>query len=178
MNFSKKLPENFTAVQFYEFIAELAYMAHNGQKYGEKNYTYHLKDVESTFMQVLNLDLLESLRVSQGLDHLTLEDLVLYLRAACLGHDMFEDTWVTGTILRDKGCPEWFIAIIKAVTKTKGMSQVQYLNIVLNNPLAVLIKTPDSLSNLKHSIQSGWIKGVIKYCGVLRFLKGDATLVQ
>jgi hypothetical protein len=176
--FRKDLPEEFTAKDVYHFMAELSHHAHLGQKYGEKPYTYHLEDVEATFLRLLDLTKIMAVRDSLGFDQYSVSDMVLFLRAACLGHDIIEDTDVTADYLREKRLPEFFIQIIVAVTKVKGMSQPQYLSIVKANPLAVLVKTPDSLSNLQHSIQSGWIKGITKYTRVLRFLNGDGKLIS
>ncbi len=159
-----KLKENHTPEELVLFFTKLVDKAHSGQMYGDKKYIYHLEHVNQTMW--------ESVYDRRKVDGLSLIEMYSTITCACLGHDLIEDTECDEQFLLDHGVPKIVVDIIVAVTKFKGMSQHKYLENIKKNPLAVMVKTADSLSNLQHCLKDGRSKGVTKYTNVLNVLNG------
>jgi (p)ppGpp synthase/HD superfamily hydrolase len=80
----------------------------------------------------------------------------LELMAAAVMHDIIEDTDTTYEELREMGFSERVIAAVKAMTKIKGQTPAEYLEQVLSNDDAAMIK----LADLRHNSDIRRLKGV------------------
>lgn len=118
---------------------------HKGQKYGEEDYTYHLR------MVVENV-----IKRNQG--HPLLSTLI----AIAWLHDVLEDTDTTYQELER----EFGVAVAYSVlqlTKYKTQSYGSYIQGCLDCALAREVKTCDTMANMVESIKSGNTKGLLKY---------------
>lgn len=138
--------------------AEIATLAHEGQKYGEHKYVKHLYDVSETVYALLHGQAHEEWH-----DHAVM--------AAWL-HDALEDTFVTAGILRNQGCPEDVVLAIELLTKTPGYDYNTYIQNIRNNRIALLVKRADTLCNLRQSMVSGEKRRFMKYIKQLGLLEG------
>ncbi|CAH9017122.1 putative metal dependent phosphohydrolase HD region [Vibrio phage 193E37-1] len=148
MTISKKL------YAYYNRMSMLISDAHQGQKYGDKPYTHHLRDVELK---------VNSLFYSTG------EEQIL-LSTAALGHDLLEDTLTTANQLLEEGYDQRVVETIDLVTKKEGLSYKDYLRKLSTHPLAWKVKVADTYSNLLESIKDGDSKRVRKYAKQLELL--------
>lgn len=73
-----------------------------------------------------------------------------------LGHDIVEDCKVTYEDLRNEGFTERIINGIKALTKVPGESHKDYLEKIMGNPDAVIVK----LADLRHNSDIRRLKGL------------------
>lgn len=78
------------------------------------------------------------------------------LMAIALGHDIVEDCKVTYEELRNEGFTERVIEGIKSLTKVPGESHKDYLDKVMKNSDAVLVK----LADLRHNSDIRRLKGL------------------
>ena len=78
------------------------------------------------------------------------------LQAIAVLHDAIEDTDVTYQDLRDAGMPERVIEGIRCLTKVKGQTANEYLQVVCSNRDAMLVK----LADLRHNTDIRRLKGV------------------
>jgi (p)ppGpp synthase/HD superfamily hydrolase len=69
-------------------------------------------------------------------------------RMTAVLHDVVEDTDVTLDDLTAAGCPPEVLAAVDAISKQPGEPQVDYLNRVLANPLALAVKRADIADNM------------------------------
>lgn len=78
------------------------------------------------------------------------------LQCIALGHDLIEDTACTYQLLRQAGMTERVIEGIRAMTKLPGQAPEEYLQQVLSNRDAMLVK----LCDLRHNSDIRRLKGV------------------
>lgn len=78
------------------------------------------------------------------------------LQCIAVGHDLFEDTDVTATQLREIGVSERVIEGMFALTKMPGQSYDEYKQGVFKNKDAMLVKRAD----LRHNTDIRRLKGV------------------
>ncbi len=164
MSFIWKAPWN-------DFYKNLVCVAHEGQKYGNKPYTTHLRDVQQRWSSLFEPSHDDSLSVEET------EAVIKYTdeaNFACLGHDLLEDCPdVTVATLREAGVPEASIKAIVLCTKTEGVSYKQYLQYLQNiaeDKLAFEVKVADTYANMTASMKDGNFKRVNKYSDQLRRL--------
>ncbi len=175
---SLELPLHPKAKDVYQFMAKLTHHAHAQQKYGDKPYTYHLYHVENSFYRLLNkVEILQAMELTGWAQEYSYEDIIYFLRAAALGHDLIEDTDITDMFLREKEIPEFVIQIIVSMTKDDGETLEQYLTRLMGNVFAIFIKKADSFSNLQHSLQEGVPRRIRKYTKTLNYLTGVTPIV-
>ena len=70
-----------------------------------------------------------------------------YVYIAALAHDFIEDIPNGERILRDNGCDENTIDLIKLVSKTQGETYSEYKEKVFSNKFAMMIKRSDLIHN-------------------------------
>lgn len=118
---------------------------HKGQKYGEHDYTYHLRQV------VANV-------TKRNQDHPLQSTLI----AIAWLHDVIEDCDVTYEEL----AREFGVAVAFAVarlSKHPNLSYQEYMELIVGTALAREVKTCDTMANMVESIKSGNTKGLAKY---------------
>jgi (p)ppGpp synthase/HD superfamily hydrolase len=69
-------------------------------------------------------------------------------RMTAVLHDVVEDTDVTLDDLAAAGCPPEVLAAVEAISKQPDEPQVDYLDRVLANPLALAVKRADIADNM------------------------------
>ena len=105
----------------------IARKAHQGQKYGNRDYVEaHVAQVAATVARLGYND--------------------LYVAAAWL-HDVVEDTPITEQDLIDQAIPADVVAAVEALTVRENESHEQYLEHVAAHPIAVAVKYADSSAN-------------------------------
>ena len=109
-----------------ELAKVIAFDAHKGQtrRDGKTPYFEHLKAVVSRLPD----------------DDITL--------AVGWLHDVLEDTDYTPEKLQDLGIPEYVVFQVKLLTKKKGESYEQFIEVLKYAPIARQVKIADMLSNL------------------------------
>jgi len=130
-----------------EFITKakmVALLAHDGQRYGNHPYSYHLGGV---------VDLVTRYYA----DDSNLRDLI---QIGWL-HDSIEDTRVSEDDLRKLGFSESVISAVIAMTRLETETYNDYIERLLSNALAVKVKRADSLFNYLESKKQG-NKGLMK----------------
>jgi hypothetical protein len=134
--------------QFLEF----AIYAHGEQKYGDKPYEFHLREVINMMKIMVEGN-------PQGFAHLDLDKLF----SVCAGHDLFEDTFVDDVLLVDLriGCD--VINGITNMTKVKGETYANYIKKVRSSQYSLWPKIADTTCNLYNSIIGGDKARIIKY---------------
>ncbi len=134
-----------------ELAKALAFHYHKDQKYGEHPYTKHLEDV------VMNVKLL-----TEGSDDLLC---VAYL------HDILEDTDVPASVVYDLFGSEIFDSVCH-VTKYPMLKNHydKYIERVVSNKNALIVKYCDTLANLTASIEDGSHGRIHKYTKQLDLL--------
>lgn len=136
-------------------MSDLITIAHAGQKYGDKPYTYHLRMVENKVVELFpNM---------QPLQHIK-------MITVALGHDLLEDTPITKEALIEAGYDKDIVEAIDLVTKKDGIGYNEYLRAIAQNEIAWKVKVADTYCNLTESIKSGDIKRVKKYSSQLEKL--------
>jgi (p)ppGpp synthase/HD superfamily hydrolase len=127
---------------------KIAFIKHQGQRYGTHRYEYHLRKVADS---VLN---------SGGGNT---DVAVAYL------HDILEDTDMTLQDLQTmfhSGVTEAVVAL----TKVEGEKPSEYLDKVAANEIALTVKMHDTLCNLTESLKTGQLGRVRKYSAQLNKL--------
>lgn len=94
------------------------------------------------------------LHVLKVMHYLKSEDAELQTIAVL--HDIVEDTDITYEELCQAGMSERVISAVSCLTKIKGQTQQEYLNAVLSNKDACLVK----LQDLRHNTDIRRLKGV------------------
>lgn len=151
---------SYEKLQAFEIrMSSLIIEAHQGQRYGDRSYTYHLRMVRNK--------VLELFEESKGLTP-TYED--LQLSTVALGHDLFEDTYVTRELLIAEGYHEDIIHAIDLVTKQKGVPYKEYLRNISKDEIAWKVKVADTYANLTESIKDLDIKRSRKYATQIELL--------
>ncbi|UUW39739.1 hypothetical protein VP14_052 [Vibrio phage VPMCC14] len=140
---------------FENKMSDLITVAHHGQKYGDKSYTYHLRMVADN-----TIELFPS----------TCKKFKAKLYTTALGHDLIEDTHVTKDVLIASGYDDEVVEAIDLVTKKEGLSYKDYLKKLSDNELAWKVKVADTYSNMTQSIVDGDTKRVRKYSSQLELL--------
>lgn len=133
----------------FTIAMQLANEYHAGQKYGDKEYMYHL-------LGVLNL-----VEQAGGGD---------MERCVALLHDILEDTECTPHKLRTAGLCEEIVEGVMAITRYEMQDQRTYLKQCWANRLSRFVKRWDSMFNLIHSLREGNSKRIQKYTKVIQFL--------
>lgn len=137
-----------------ENAKKLANKYHHGQLYGVHPYTFHL------------LDVVQSLKEKHGGG----ADPVLIATAWL--HDILEDTECQWAELVDNVG----ISVATAVmwlTKNADISYENYIKQIKTCPIALEVKTHDSLCNLTASVMSGENGRIRKYSKQLQLLLGE-----
>jgi (p)ppGpp synthase/HD superfamily hydrolase len=119
----------------------LALKYHNGQKYGEHTYIYHLSCVVDSVLDA---------------NYYGAEVDVAYL------HDILEDTACTEEELRQKFSAEVVDAVV-AMTKQEGEAYEEYIKRVRSNSIAHVVKIHDTMCNLAESLKQNQIGRIAKY---------------
>lgn len=118
---------------------------HKGQKYGEHEYTYHLRQVVENVV-----------KRNQG--HPLLSTLI----AIAWLHDVLEDTDTTYRELeREFGVAVAFS--VARLSKHPDISYKEYMELVVGAALAREVKICDTMANLVESIKTQREKGINKY---------------
>lgn len=136
----------------------LAEKAHSGQEYAGKSYMVHLHAAAEAAEDVY-------WEAGSGLN-------IEYLVAACYLHDIIEDTHVSAEDLISHGFPVEIVEAVKCVTKEEGYDYQQYIERILQNPLAKAVKVADTLANLTQSLKTGNKRFLKKYTKQLCLLGG------
>lgn len=145
--------------QFSKAI-QFAMEAHKDQKYGEQPYIHHLVQVDRLVSQ------------TQGRIVCEIGDRMDNLRAIAFLHDVVEDTDTTYEELYEAGFNEQVVEAVGRITKHPSLSYKQYIDNVLGNELATIVKLCDTSANLMNSIMEGNVKRINKYTKQLRLLGG------
>uniref|UniRef100_A0AAU6VZ62 Metal dependent phosphohydrolase n=2 Tax=unclassified bacterial viruses TaxID=12333 RepID=A0AAU6VZ62_9VIRU len=118
---------------------------HKGQKYGEHDYIYHLRQVVENVI-----------KRNQG--HPLLSTLI----AIAWLHDVLEDTDTTYKELeREFGTAVAFC--VARLSKHPDLSYQEYMELIVAAALAREVKICDTMANMVESIKSGNAKGLVKY---------------
>lgn len=134
----------------------LAIKLHNGQKYGEHDYEYHLRNVVfNTSRLIFSLDMQE--------------DQESYICTAWL-HDTLEDTNITYDELLSEFGKEIADAV-QAMTKPKNVPYWTYIVSIGDNKIATLVKLADAVANYTECIKGNDQKRAAKYADVISYLE-------
>ena len=134
---------------------ELAFLAHHGQKYGNRSYTTHLIDVVS-------------LANKYNLCEITLT--VAWL------HDIIEDTEITETFLRRIFGSE-ISSIVNKLTRKNNQNNVDYFNSIRLSSIASEVKYLDRIANLKN-LKASQTKLIEKYKSEHFFMRSLEPLIR
>jgi len=143
----------------YDLIIKAEKMAHeyhDGQKYGNNDYTYHLQQVVSTLDTLFNENNKDCVKYNP----------VYFFRCiqAAWLHDMLEDTDATVEDLEQGWFSDEVIQAVKLVTKTKGYDYDTYISDIINGSgMAVMVKLADTIANLSFSYITGDKRRIEKY---------------
>lgn len=125
---------------------EMAMNAHEGQKYGKRDYYFgHICLVEDKVRSMFG------------------DDSDLTLRIIAVQHDMIEDSnrYTFGDIRRVFG--DKVADAVVAITKFEGESRNDYIERVKQNELALKVKICDTICNLEESIKIQDAKRIVRY---------------
>lgn len=139
---------------------QFAMEAHKDQKYGDHPYLYHLDQVDRLVTQ------------TQGRNTIEPGDRMDNLRAIAFLHDVVEDTDTTYEELYEAGFNEQVVQAVGRITKHPSLNYNEYINNVLENELATIVKLCDTSANLMNSIQEGNVKRINKYSNQIQLLGG------
>ena len=117
-----------------KFAQDLAEWVHRDQMYGDKPYTFHLKEVSSICW-----------RMYSGKENEESLQVISYL------HDSVEDCDIDFHTLLYLGFPMRIVESIDAITKRVGETQSEYLERVAQDKDATKVKLVDSYSNMIQS---------------------------
>lgn len=115
---------------------------HSGQKYGERDYMYHLDSVYDKVAKLGHADITH--------------------RTVALLHDILEDTSCTYEILKREFGKEIARAVWD-ITKHEGQSYDMYIEQVKGNPISLAVKIADTCCNLEESLKSSDKIRILKY---------------
>jgi len=136
--------------------AEFAKKYHKDQMYGDRPYHYHLVMVDIKVQELFG----QTFRNSGEL---------YFLRVCAFLHDVIEDTDADFNEIEN----EFGLAVADTVallTRFDGETKEHYLDELVLDPFAVMVKIADTLSNLEHSIMAGNTRRINKYRKQLSFL--------
>tara|TARA_R110000851_G_scaffold329142_1_gene500753 strand:- start:860 stop:1390 length:531 start_codon:yes stop_codon:yes gene_type:complete len=152
-----------------DFYNDLIVPAHRGQKYGNRPYTTHLREVFNVWSSMFEPQ--SDCSAGQAVFDKEIQ-WVDSAEFACLGHDYLEDCKDASLMaLREHGCPEEAIYAIVLVTKpTEDYNYKQYLRGIVGNQLAFEVKVADSYANMTCSIKDGDFKRVQRYSKQINLL--------
>lgn len=145
--------------QFSKAI-QFAKEAHKAQMYGEHPYIYHLAQVDRLVTQ------------TQGRNAIEVGDRMDNLRAIAFLHDVVEETGTTIEDLYDAGFNEEVVQAVGMLTKVDGESYREYIEGVLTNKFATIVKLCDTSANLMNSIMEGNVYRINKYSKQIQLLGG------
>lgn len=128
----------------------VAKRAHKGQKYGDKDYYWHVYKVAHTYEDMFGYD--------------DIGICVSYL------HDTIEDTCETYESLQYVFGDDIADAVV-LLTRVKGESYEGYLKLITEDLIASRVKYCDSLVNLEKCIETHQWKRAQKYLDNLKYLK-------
>lgn len=131
---------------------QIALGEHNGQMYGDKDYSYHLASVVDKCKELYE----------------SCDDAENIIALAWL-HDIIEDTFVNYTMLNYWFGTEIADAVV-SVTKVEGEGYNDYIHRVKNNSLGLKVKIADTLCNLEESIKIQDQRRIKKYTKQLQLL--------
>lgn len=118
--------------------------------------------------------ILHCMRVMNGVESIEEE-----VKAIAVGHDLFEDTTVTDEYLRACGFSWRVVDGIHAMTKRKGQTYDEYLEQVLSNDDAILVKMSDLRDNSRIDRMVGTtdrdLRRIVKYFKAYETLRNAAT---
>jgi Guanosine polyphosphate pyrophosphohydrolases/synthetases len=118
---------------------------HKGQKYGDKEYVYHLRQVVENVI-----------KRNQG--HPLLSTLI----AIAWLHDVLEDTDTEYRVIeREFGTAVAYSVL--GLTKRSGLSYKEYMETIVSAALVREVKICDTMANMVESIKSGNARGLVKY---------------
>lgn len=140
----KQINDDYADYCFVEQCRKFAIEQHNrvNQKYGDKPYVFHLKDVVFYIMMFI---------------HLVPKKYRANVIGAGWNHDTIEDTGITWNDLK-KATNEMVANIVYALTNEKGKSRkeranAKYYRGIRNEMFADLAKFADRLANIKRSLE-------------------------
>lgn len=142
----------------WESAVDLALQYHEGQKYGQFPYIKHLQDVDR-FVVTRNFKTSHHSEqyINEPLEHRD------KLRAVGWLHDILEDTPCTVEDLAAAGICQEVIDAVVLLTKTPGYVHREYLEAIIENPLAREVKTCDSMANMMQNARENNTEGMHKY---------------
>lgn len=131
----------------------VALLAHEGQRYGDKPYSYHLRGV---------VELIDGYYKDDA-------DYNELIQIAWL-HDSIEDTRVSEDDLRKLGFSEAVILAVVAMTRRSDETYSRYIERLMGNSLAIKVKRADSLFNYLESRSQNKTGLMERYSKVLKTL--------
>lgn len=134
-----------------ERAKKLAEFCHHGQKYGDKDYMYHIEGVVSICKQYKDSKNYEQV-----------------IQAAYL-HDTIEDSGIEYSVLEGFFNKE-VVHAIKCLSKVDTESEDEYIQRVKSSSIALQVKKADALFNLTESILCNHVKRITKYTNVINKL--------
>lgn len=160
----------------YDHMKSLAEIFHRGQMYGDDDYfQYHI-------MPVANLVQHYCYNRSLG------SEVMMLAQCVALGHDLFEDTKACPVLLddileaagHDYTTRMNMIGSINRLTYVKGgsISRDEYLRVILEDPIATIVKECDAMINYQKSVSSGSEKRAEKYKRIIDIMRGDIVLPE
>lgn len=137
-----------------ERARKVAILAHDGQLYGSVDYMFHVEQVVELAKQFPE-------SVDLGLDNVAQ---VAYL------HDVLEDSHVSVEFLYACGFPAKIVMAVVALTKQPDYNYREYMDNIICDPLASVVKRADTLANLQASTMAGHKNRIRKYTNQLMIL--------
>lgn len=142
----------------YQSIAwGLAEEYHKGQRYGKHPYTYHLSQVCEGSRRAATKKIKHSLVLDMAC-------------AVAILHDILEDTECTKSDLIYAGLPLAIVNSVCILTKSQDKDYEEYIDDVLSDKMALLVKREDTMRNLTQSQHEGNAKRIRKYSKQLALL--------
>lgn len=152
-----------------EIAIDLATKWHEGQRYGKLPYIKHLMDVDRWVVE-------RNASVKSITEPYSKEagDRIDCLRAIAFMHDLKEDTDCTDEEILMSGIMPRVLGAVWVLTKVEGQSYRDYIESVIQHPLAREVKICDTMANLTQSVKKGNTKRILKYTRQLAILvKGE-----
>lgn len=137
----------------------IAIDAHQGQKYGEFTYLYHLSQVDEFVIKMYGHD--------SGLIDIELD----ILRAIAYLHDVIEDTNITAECLSNAGICSEVVDAVVAMSKIDGQPYMAYIDVVNSCEFARMVKLADTAANLMNSLKDCNVHRINKYTKQYQLLR-------
>lgn len=144
--FPSSLKEYIQNTIMYLRAREFAKKAHGEQKYGERNYSHHLQQVD---------------KIVNDFAHLLKENAILKIKTCAWLHDIIEDTEITKSDL-EKEFNSTIAGIVYKVSNNKKSNEIPYKKICNCNN-AKLIKLFDRLANMENCCITKSTRHIKKY---------------